>query len=178
MTILAGIATLTACSKEIPPTSVETFVEDPVLLDATLARCDLEDEESFDDQNCVNARRAVEKLWREHEAMTEQQREQQFERKRALLRAQADREAEALAKKRQLEEEAEQARLYGGTTFDEAAGEGATAAAAGDESARETATPGDQQPEPRAEEETGVQTGPASESGDDEDDVDEDDAGN
>ncbi len=115
---LAAVAVLSACSKEIPPTSVEEFVANRVLLDATLARCDLGSTDTFDDRNCVNARRAVERLWREQEKINSELREQESERKLQLLREQQDREAALEEQRRLAEEEAEKQRLYGGTEFD------------------------------------------------------------
>ncbi|MDH3400890.1 MAG: EexN family lipoprotein [Chromatiales bacterium] len=115
---LAAVLVLSACSEEMPPTSVDEFVADPVLLDATLARCDLGSSDTFDDRNCVNARRAVERLWREQEKMNSALREQESERKLQLLREQRDREAALEEQRRLAEEEAEKQRLYGGTEFD------------------------------------------------------------
>jgi len=115
---LAAVAILSACSKEIPPTSVEEFVANRVLLDATLARCDLGSSDTFDDRNCVNARRAVERLWREQEKINAELREQESERKLQLLREQQDRDAALEEQRRLAEEEAAKQRLYGGTEFD------------------------------------------------------------
>lgn len=114
---VAAVAILSACAKEIPPTSVEEFIADRVLLDSTLARCDLGSSETFDDRNCVNARRAVEKLWREQEKINSELREQESERKLRLLREQRDREAALEEQRRLAEEEAEKQRLYEGTDF-------------------------------------------------------------
>jgi hypothetical protein len=118
MGTLAVVAVISACSKEIPPTSVEAFAEDRVLLDATLARCDLGSSDTFDDRNCVNARRAVERLWREQEKMNFELREQESERKLQLLREQQNREAALEEQRRLAEEEAEKQSLYEGTAFD------------------------------------------------------------
>lgn len=114
---LAAVAIVSACSKEIPPTSVEEFVADRVLLDSTLARCDLGSSDTFDDRNCVNARRAVERLWREQEKINAELREQESQRKLQLLREQRDREAALEEQRRLAEEEAERQRLYEGTEF-------------------------------------------------------------
>lgn len=115
---LAAVLVLSACSEEIPPTSVDEFVADPVLLDATLARCDLGSSDTFDDRNCVNARRAVERLWREQEKINAELREQESERKLQLLREQQDREAALEEQRRLAEEDAAKQRLYGGTEFE------------------------------------------------------------
>ena len=115
---LAAAAILSACTKELPPTSVDEFAEDRVLLDATLARCDLGSSDTFDDRNCVNARRAVERLWREQEKINAEFREQESARKLQALREQHDREAALEEQRRLAEEQAEQEKLYEGTEFD------------------------------------------------------------
>ena len=105
--ILSAVAVLSACTNELPPTSVDEFVADRVLLDATLARCDLGSSDSFDDRNCVNARRAVERLWREQEKINAEFREKESERKLQWLREQHDREAALEEQRRLAEEQAE-----------------------------------------------------------------------
>jgi hypothetical protein len=115
--ILSAVAVLSACTNELPPTSVDEFVADRVLLDATLARCDLGSSDSFDDRNCVNARRAVERLWREQEKLNVELREKESERKLLLLREQHDREAALEEQRRLAEEQAEKQSLYEGTDF-------------------------------------------------------------
>ena len=87
------------------------------MLDATLARCDLGQSDTFDDRNCVNARRAVERLWREQEEINAELLERESERKRELLREQRERE-DRLAEQRRLEEQqSEQQELYQGLDF-------------------------------------------------------------
>lgn len=125
--VLAAVAVFSACSREIPPTSVEEFIADRVLLDSTLARCDLDSSDTFDDRNCVNARRAVERLWREQEKINAELREQESERKLRQLREQRDMEAALEEQRRIAEEEAQRQSLYEGTEFGavpEAQGEG------------------------------------------------------
>jgi membrane protein involved in colicin uptake len=109
---------LGACAEEAPPTSVEDFIADRVLLDATLARCDLGKSDTFDDRNCVNARRAVERLWRQQEELNATLLEQDSERKRELLRQQHDQEALLEEQRRLAEEQRQQEELYQGTDFD------------------------------------------------------------
>lgn len=114
---LAAVVIVSACTKEIPPTSVEEFIADRVLLDSTLARCDLGRSDTFDDRNCVNARRAVERLWREQDKINVELRDQESERKVQQLREQRDREAALEERRRLAEEEAERQRLYEGAEF-------------------------------------------------------------
>jgi hypothetical protein len=123
---------LAACAPETPPTSVEEFAQDRVLLDATLARCDLEGSGSFDDRNCVNARRAVERLWREQEKINASLLEQESQRKLDLLRQQQDQEARLEELRRTEAEQKQQEELYQGMEFD-----GEPSAQAGTEESRE-----------------------------------------
>jgi len=114
---LVAVLAAAGCAKEAPPTSVDEFVQDRVMLDATLARCDLERSDTFDDRNCVNARRAVERLWREQEELNADLLERESERKLQALREQRERE-DRLAEQRRLEEQqSEQQELYQGLDF-------------------------------------------------------------
>jgi leucyl-tRNA synthetase len=117
---LVALLAMTGCAKEQVPTSVDEFMQDRVMLDATLARCDLEQSDTFDDRNCVNARRAVERLWRQQEEINAGLLERESERKRELLREQRERE-DRLAEQRRLEEQQnKQNELYQGLDFDAA----------------------------------------------------------
>ncbi|MCJ7557789.1 MAG: EexN family lipoprotein [Gammaproteobacteria bacterium] len=114
---LVAVLAMTGCAREQAPTSVDEFVLDRVMLDATLARCDLDQSDTFDDRNCVNARRAVERLWREQEELNTELLERESERKRQMLREQRERE-DRLAEQRRLDEqESEQQALYQGLDF-------------------------------------------------------------
>ena len=117
---LVTLLAMTGCAKEQLPTSVDEFMQDRVMLDSTLARCDLEQSDTFDDRNCVNARRAVERLWRQQEELNAELLERESERKRELLRAQRERE-DRLAEQRRLDEkQSEQQELYQGLDFNAA----------------------------------------------------------
>jgi hypothetical protein len=106
---------LAACAQESPPPSVTAFMEDPILLDATMVRCTQNRAEKKYEPECVNAREAVDRLAVAAERSRRERLDAQFERKRqALRRAQ---EAAAEARRRVAEAEAERQRaeyLFGG----------------------------------------------------------------
>lgn len=88
-------AALGACS-EAPPRTVLEYMEDPVLMEATLARCRQEAIGSSDDVSCANARRAAARLAAQAD-----------EARRARLEAESERAREA---RRRQDEAAEAAR--------------------------------------------------------------------
>ena len=104
--LLFGGAFLVGCSKELPPRSVQEFLDDPILLEASVVRCAQNRSESRYNAECVNARQAVAII----EAREERERadllEAQSERKRQALR----RTQEAAAEARRRAESAERLR--------------------------------------------------------------------
>jgi len=103
--LCAGVI-LGGCSKELPPRTVQEFVDDPILLEAAVVRCAQDRTESRYKTECLNARQAVSII----EAREERERaavfEAQSERKREALR----RTQEAAAEARRRAEEAERLR--------------------------------------------------------------------
>jgi len=129
---LTGIFFLGGCAEELPPTSVEEFMTDRALLDSTLALCNADKAAAMEDRNCSNARRAVERLWRQQEEEKKAAAEREFQRKREALRAQANREQEQLEEQRKVREALEkEEEIYGGVSFEQAI----TPAAVGGETA-------------------------------------------
>lgn len=106
LTLLA-LGCAAGCSKEPPPPSVDAFMEDPILLDATMVRCVANRNSVSYDPECVNAREAVERIAAAEEKARQAALEAESERKReALRRAQeaadaARRRAEELERLRQ-----------------------------------------------------------------------------
>lgn len=97
------IALLAACSEEPrPPTAME-FVENPVLLDATIVRCVENRDELRYEAECINARDAVDLIAVKAEKARRAELEAESERKREALRA--SQEVADEAKRRALEEE-------------------------------------------------------------------------
>jgi hypothetical protein len=104
---------LAACGEEPPPTSVSQFMENPILLEATMVRCVENRAEARYDPECLNARDAVNRIAAREEQARRAELEAQSERKRqAVRRAQ---EAAAEARRRTLEEQRrqEEAELLG-----------------------------------------------------------------
>jgi hypothetical protein len=100
---MCAASLLAACGEEPPPPSPGEFVENRILLEATMVRCSQNRAEARYDAECINAREAVNRLAAAEEQAKRQDFETQSERKRqALRRAQ---EAAAEARRRALVEE-------------------------------------------------------------------------
>ena len=104
--LLLGVLSLWGCSDEVPPPSVDTFMNDSVLLDATMVRCSANRAQTKYEPECVNAREAINRLARAAEADRRAVLEAQSERKRRALR----RTQEAASAARRRAEEAQRAR--------------------------------------------------------------------
>jgi hypothetical protein len=111
MALLAGLV-LSGCS-EPPPRSVLEYVEDPVLMEATLLRCRLEPELRPDPISCDNARRAAQRLASAAEAERRAQLEAESERRRAERRAREEAESEAARRAEEARRQAEEAAYEG-----------------------------------------------------------------
>ncbi len=61
---LISVLALGACSEPPPPVSVEEFMENPRLLEATMVRCGQNRSEMKYETDCVNARDAINRLER------------------------------------------------------------------------------------------------------------------
>lgn len=112
LTLFAVVA-LAACGEETPPHTVAEFMEDPILLEATVVRCGEDRSASRYDPECINARDAVDRIAAAREQARRDELEAESERKRQALRR--AREAAAQARQR-AEEEArrrEEAAYYG-----------------------------------------------------------------
>lgn len=107
---LCAIGSFAACGKEPPPPSVNDFMEDPILLDATMVRCLANRNSVSYDAECVNAREAVERIATAAERARREELEAESERKReAVRRAQeaADENRRQAAEAERLRAEAE-----------------------------------------------------------------------
>lgn len=91
VSVLPVIAILTGCG-EGQPRSFEFFMEDEFARDGTLARCNDEREDTLNDIECANARRAASAIALTEERVRRQQLEIDSERKLEQLRAQMERE--------------------------------------------------------------------------------------
>jgi hypothetical protein len=92
---LLTLGCVAGCSEEPPPPSVEAFMEDPILLEATMVRCVANRNSINYDPECVNAREAVERI-----AAAE------AEARRAALEAESERKREALRRAQEAADEA------------------------------------------------------------------------
>jgi len=82
------MAVLCACSpRRIPPMTVSDLMEDRVLLDGVLMKCNRDPARSHSDSDCLNARIAIERLATRVDPATEAKRAEEFEKSREQLRA-------------------------------------------------------------------------------------------
>jgi len=93
---LCGFTFVAACSEEPPPRSVTEFLDNPIVLEATVVRCSQNRDETRYDAECINARQAISII----EAKEERAR-------RAAFEAESEDKREAL---RQTQEDAAEAR--------------------------------------------------------------------
>jgi hypothetical protein len=99
---LGAVMTATvACSpRRIPPTTVTDLMEDRVMLDGVLMKCNQNPSKARTDSDCINARIAIERLASQHEPAEEAKRAEGFERSREQRRlAQEKQRQEEEAKK-------------------------------------------------------------------------------
>ena len=116
LVIMCGITSLLAgCAEEPPPRSVDNFLENRILLDATMVRCGENRNQNKYEVECVNAREAINLIATEEEKARRAELQAQFERKRKKLRRTQDAAAEArrrAADARRRREEAEYLGVY------------------------------------------------------------------
>ncbi len=98
---------LLGCAEESPPPTVDEFMRNSVLLDATMVRCSQNRSSSKYEADCVNAREAINRMALAEEKARRAELEAQSERKRRALRraqeaaAQARRQAAEARRRRQ-----------------------------------------------------------------------------
>lgn len=111
----ACLCLVAACAKEPPPRSVEDFVEDPILLEATIVRCAQNRAETKYEAECVSAKQAASRITRAEDRARRDELEEQSIRKRAALRRTQEARAEArrrAAETERLRREAEYLGVY------------------------------------------------------------------
>lgn len=104
---------LVACAEEPPPRSANEFMENAILLEATMVRCAENRAEARYDAECINAREAVNRLAAAQEQAKRQDLEAQSERKRQALRRTQEAAAEARRRAREEQERRRDAELHG-----------------------------------------------------------------
>jgi hypothetical protein len=98
---LVGAAAFGLAACNPPPVhhlSVEDLLDDRVMLDGVLLKCDQESGKSHDDIDCYNARIAVERLAAQQEPAEEAKRREEFERTREKLRLAEEKQRDQAAK--------------------------------------------------------------------------------
>ena len=104
---------LAACSEPPPPRSVADFVENPILLEATMVRCAQNRSELKYEAECVNAREAVNRLAAAEQQARAAELERQSERKRQALRRTQEAAAQARERAREAQRLREEAEYLG-----------------------------------------------------------------
>jgi hypothetical protein len=90
---LTAVLSVAACSpKRIPPLAVSDLMDDRVMLDGVLMKCNQNPVKARSDSDCANARIAIERLASKDEPAEEAKRAEEFERSREQLRAQQDKQ--------------------------------------------------------------------------------------
>jgi hypothetical protein len=117
-------AVMVGCAKDIPPPSVNAFVDNPILLEATMVRCAQNRSESKYTAQCVNAREAANRIAASETAARRNEMEAQSERKRQALRRTQEAAAEARQRAAAAEERRKEAELLG--QFETVPGDDAT----------------------------------------------------
>jgi hypothetical protein len=91
----AVVVAAAACSpRQIPPMTVNDLMEDRVLLDGVLMKCNSEPAKARTDTDCLNARIAINRLAARVDPAEEAKREAEFERSREKLRLSEDKKRE------------------------------------------------------------------------------------
>ena len=108
--IMSVLGLLAACSREPPPRPLSDFMEDPILLEATMVRCAQNRSQTKYLADCVNAREAANRMAVVEDEARRKELDAQSERKRQSLRRTQQAAAEARrrrAEAQRLREEAE-----------------------------------------------------------------------
>ena len=85
--LIAIVLSIAACSpRRIPPLSVADMMEDRVLLDGVLMKCNQDLAKAHSDPDCLNARIAIDRLAIQREPEEQARRAAEFERNREQLR--------------------------------------------------------------------------------------------
>ncbi len=94
--LLIGLGLLAGCgSSEPPPRTVTEFLDNPILLEAAMVRCNQDRTGKKYDQECINAREAVKRISAKEEEARRRELEARSEAKRRALRRTQEAQAEA-----------------------------------------------------------------------------------
>ncbi len=102
--LCVAILAAAACSpRRIPPLSVADLMEDRVMLDGVLMKCNQNPEKTRGTADCENARIAIERLASQSEPAEEAKRAAEFEGNREQLRAIQDKQRQEQAAKTEVD---------------------------------------------------------------------------
>src|SRR5690606_2069006 len=156
--LLFVLSLLTACGKETPPHTVAEFMEDPILLEATIVRCGQDRSATRYEAECINASDAVDRIAAAREQERRKELEAESERKRQALRRAQEAAAEARRRAQEAKKRREEAAYYGefeplppaeeGSDDGPSAGEDKSGSSAGAAIPPDTALPEHSQPMP------------------------------
>ncbi len=90
--IAAAMSTVACSPRRIPPLSVSDLMDDRVVLDGVLMKCNKNPEKTRNDADCLNARIAIDRLASREEPAEEAKRAAEFEKNREQLRALQDKQ--------------------------------------------------------------------------------------
>lgn len=107
--LLCGTALVAGCAEEPQPRSVAELLEDPIILEAAMVRCNANRVETRYDAECVNARQAVSILEAKEDRERAKAFEAQSQRKREALRRTQRAAAEARRRVQEAERRREEA---------------------------------------------------------------------
>jgi hypothetical protein len=116
--LIIACAAAAACSDPEPRT-VAQFMENEAALQGTLVRCEQDRGAAAQDQECINAKRALQRLAVIEERALAKARGEAFEKARAEYRARLDAERRMRIQAQQAAREARERALLGGYSFDE-----------------------------------------------------------
>src|SRR3984957_19157040 len=93
--LAAVIAATAACSpRPFPPTTITDLMEDRVMLDGVLMKCNQNPSKARSDSDCANARIAIERLASQNEPAEEAKRAEEVERSREQRRPAQEKQRE------------------------------------------------------------------------------------
>jgi hypothetical protein len=91
--LVAAAVLAAACSpRHIPAMTVSDLMEDRVLLDGVLMKCNRDPGNAHSNSDCLNARIAIERLAARTDPAADAKRAEDFEKRREQLRAQQDKQ--------------------------------------------------------------------------------------
>ena len=107
--LLLGFVLLAGCAEEVPPPSVQDYLDDPNALEAAVVRCAANRSETRYDAECINARQAVSIIEAKEERARRAAFEAESDKKRQALRRTQQAAAEARRRAEEMERQRREA---------------------------------------------------------------------